>query len=143
MEKTGPLPIVKVVGVSASGKSTLVQRLRQRGYDARPVSQEHSEVPDLWQRFDKPFVLIHLSADIHAQKRRKPDQKWTYAELAREQRRLAHAREAADIRIDTSGVEPERVCEIAVTLLRKIGVRHTDSPLPPVRATGSAQSTSE
>ena len=143
MKQTAPLPIVKVVGVSASGKSTLVKCLRMRGYDARPVSQEHSEVPDLWQRFDRPYALIHLSADIRAQKRRKPDQAWTYAELMREQMRLAHARNAADIRIDTSRLDPERVCEIAVTFLRKIGVRHADSALPSIRATGSAKAADE
>ena len=139
MRDTRPLPVVKVVGTSASGKSTLVTCLRAHGYDARPVSQEHSEVPDLWQRFDRPYALIFLSADLRTQQKRRPDQAWTYSELVRERMRLANAREAADVRIDTSELNPERVCEIALTYLRQIGVGFTTEPLPPVRATGSAK----
>ena len=52
------LPLIKVVGISASGKSTLVKALRQRGYRARPVSQEHSNVPSLWQQFEEPEIDI-------------------------------------------------------------------------------------
>ncbi len=138
-KRSAPLPIVKVVGTSASGKSTLVNCLRERGYDARPVSQEHSGVPDLWSRFDKPFALIYLSASVDTQKRRKPDQAWTYAEMAREQVRLAHAREAADIRIDTSKLSPDHICQLVADYLQRIGVRRSEDPLGPVRSTGSSK----
>ena len=114
-----PLPIVKVVGTSASGKSTLVDCLRRLGYDARPVSQEHSEVPDLWLRFEKPYALVYLSADVKAQRCRKPDQDWSYVELARELNRLSTAREAADIRVDTSNLTPDRICEIVAGQLQR------------------------
>ena len=139
---TVPLPILKVVGTSASGKSTLVACLRRLGYDARPVSQEHSEVPDLWQRFDKPYVLIFLQASLAAQRARRPGQQRDYSELVREQTRLANARDAADLRVDTSALDAKQVCEVVVTFLDKIGVKHADEPLAPVRATGSSKPTS-
>ena len=60
------LPVIKVVGVSAGGKSTLVRLLRERGYDARAVSQEHSEVPTLWKQFEPPRVLIYLDTTLEA-----------------------------------------------------------------------------
>lgn len=137
------LPVIKVVGISGSGKSTLVKCLRFRGFDARPVSQEHSDVPDLWQRFDHPFALIYLSVSLAEQTNRRPTQTWTYTDLAREQMRLANAREAADLRVDTSNLNPEQVCEVVVAYLNRIGIEHGPGPLPPVRPTGSARQPEE
>ena len=75
------LPLNKVVGVSASGKSTLVAGLRQAGYYARPVSQEHSHLPDLWQQFDRGRVLIYLDNDLESQRQRRPDVSWDQQNL--------------------------------------------------------------
>ena len=61
------LPVIKVVGVSAGGKSTLVRALREHGYDARAVSQEHSHSATLWKQFDVPRVLD--LPGLHASKR--------------------------------------------------------------------------
>src|SRR4051794_16737319 len=74
-----PLPIIKVVGISGSGKSTLVAALRAQGYDARPVSQEHSQVPNLWQQFERSTYLIYLYASLEVQQRRRQDVTWTAA----------------------------------------------------------------
>ena len=92
IEETGR-PLIKVVGISAGGKSTLVRNLRNAGYDARPVSQEHSSIPDLWQQFDTPDVLIYLDTTLDAQRTRRPDVTWTAETLRAEERRLDHARE--------------------------------------------------
>ena len=64
-------PLIKVVGVSASGKSTLVTSLREVGF-ARPVSQEHSDVAELWKQFGFPRVLIFLDNDLAGQRGRRP-----------------------------------------------------------------------
>ncbi len=101
------LPLIKVVGTSGSGKSTLVAGLRNRGYNARPVSQEHSDVPDLWQQFDRPFVLIYLYADLAAQQARRPGSGSGEESFRQEQRRLSYARRAADLRVDTSALTSE------------------------------------
>lgn len=133
-----PLPIIKVVGISGGGKSTLVRQLRVAGYDARPVSQEHSHVPDLWQQFGTTDYLIYLNATLEDQQTRRPDVTWSAAAHQEEVRRLAHAREHADLRIDTSGLTPEGVYKVARTYLTRRRVRHAAQALEPVPATGSA-----
>jgi ABC-type glutathione transport system ATPase component len=137
--KEQPLPLIKVVGVSGSGKSTLVKSLRTAGYRARPVSQEHSSVPDLWRQFESPRILIYLHVDLEHQLRRRPDVSWSVEQLANEEQRLAHARQHADLRLDTSGLKPEAVLELALALLKYHRIKHADYPLPPVSTTGSAR----
>ena len=142
-----PLPTIKVVGMSASGKSTLVAGLRAAGYDARPVSQEHSNVPDLWRRFDAadetdyrpPLWLIYLDVDLEGQRSRRPDVSWSAKWWRTEQARLHHARAHADLRIDTSAMSPEQVLDLALLFLRERGVAHADHPLPPVAPTGGVR----
>lgn len=145
METTRPaakqedrLPLIKVVGASGSGKSTLVAGLRKLGYRARPVSQEHSDVPDLWQQFDRPFVVIYLYCDLATQRRRRPGSAVSPDTARIEEHRLAAARQAADLRIDSSSLTPEEVLKLAVVYLQHIRVAHAESPLGPVPLTGSA-----
>jgi len=135
------LPVIKVVGMSASGKSTLVKGLRAAGYDARPVSQEHSNVPDLWRRFDeadygRPLWLIYLDVDLESQRGRRPDVSWSAKWWRTEQARLHHARAHADLRIDTSAMSPEQVLDVALLFLQQHDVAHADQLLPPVAPTG-------
>jgi hypothetical protein len=137
-----PLPIIKVVGLSGSGKSTLVGALRAQGYDARPVSQEHSNVPTLWQQFDRAAYLIYLAATLENQQARRQDVSWSAAAYQEEVRRLAHAREHADLRINTAELTPAEVCEVAISFLRQRRVRHADQALSPLPATGSASKAS-
>ena len=133
-----PLPVIKVVGISGSGKSTLVRALRADGYDARPVSQEHSNVPTLWQQFDPPTYLIFLNASLEDQQARRQDVSWSAAAHEEEMRRLAHAREHADLRINTGELSPEGVYRVVRSFLTRRRVRHAATPLPPLPATGSA-----
>jgi hypothetical protein len=113
---TDPRRIV-VVGVCSSGKSTLVRSLRERGYNARAVSQEHSYVPYLWQR-SRPDVLVYLDASVHTIRARgRP--RWRPALLDVEHERLSHAREHADLYIPTDGLAPEDVASRVVTFLSK------------------------
>jgi dephospho-CoA kinase len=134
-----PLPGVKVVGVSASGKSTLVQHLRLAGYNARPVSQEHSDILTLWKEFDIPKVLIYLDVDLETQRRRRPDVVWSEAVRQQEIERLAHARANADLQIDTSALSTNTVYEIALSFLQTSNIRFSPEPLPALAATGAAQ----
>lgn len=99
---------VAVVGPCASGKSTLVAALRAAGYEARHPAQEHSYVPDMWQRVVDPDVLIYLDISYEALLARRPH----FGEreyLEREKARLAHAREHADLVVDTSELAAEEV----------------------------------
>ena len=137
------LPLIKVIGVSASGKSTLVRGLRAAGYNARPVSQEHSNVPDLWRQFDKPALLIFLDLTQEGQRARRPDVSWSPAWYRTELNRLHHARSHADLQIDTSEQSPEQVREIALLFLRHQNIAHSEEPLPPLAETGGARASSD
>ena len=131
------LPVIKVVGVSASGKSTLTARLRRAGYDARPVSQEHSNVPDLWRRFDFPQVLIFLDASLEVQQARRPDVSWDAAQHTEERARLSNARDHADLQIDTTQLTAENILTIVLAYLQTRGVRRSQESLPALGETGA------
>jgi hypothetical protein len=131
------LPVVKVVGVSASGKSTLVAALREHGYDARAVSQEHSHSLTLWKQFDVPRVLIYLDCVLEVQQQRRPDVTWDAANLAIERHRLHNAFAEADLRINTAQLTGAEVRRMVLAYLRAKRIRHAPAPLPPAGATGA------
>jgi hypothetical protein len=131
--------VVKVVGTSASGKSTLVTRLRRAGYNARPISQEHSNVPDLWSQFDRPAALIFLHVDVESQQDRRPDVAWSEQMLRRELDRLADARAHADLRVDTSALSPDAVFQLAVGMLERLRIAHAATALDPLPITGGSR----
>ncbi len=132
-----PLPIVKVVGISAAGKSTLVASLRLAGYDARPVSQEHSNVKELWRQFEVPRMLVYLDVAFEMQRARRTDVSWSEEARAEEVRRLRDARDNADIVLNTTELSREAVLMIVMAWLRAQGIRHAETPLPPIGATGA------
>ncbi len=129
--------LVKIVGVSAAGKSTLVTGLRRLGFNARPVAQEHSQVPDMWQQIRPPHLLIFLDADLTAQGARRPDVSWNEPWRRTELQRLEHARGHADLIIDTSLFASENVLEQAVDFLRKRKVQPAPGPLAELPRSGS------
>jgi deoxyadenosine/deoxycytidine kinase len=100
---------IAVVGVCASGKSALVQALRQAGYDARHVAQEHSYAPHMWQRIARPDLLIYLDVDFETLTQRRRQLRFGPAELAEQLRRLAHARAHCDLYVDTSSLNVDEV----------------------------------
>ena len=109
---------IAVVGACASGKTTLVNGLRERGYDARQVVQEHSYVPAMWQRITNPDVLVYLDVSLDAiTLRREVTFGERYLEVQR--RRLAHAIEHADLVIDTDDLMPAEILERVISFLRE------------------------
>lgn len=106
---------IVVVGVCSAGKSTLVRRLREKGYRARACAQEHSGVPHLWQR-QNPDLLFYLDASIHTIRRRRGAH-WQQSMLDAQHNRLAHAREHCDLYIHTDGLSPDDVLSKAITFL--------------------------
>ncbi len=101
---------VGVVGPCAAGKSTLVKRLREAGYRARHIAQEHSFSPSMWQRLSTaPDILIFLDVSYPVSAARRPDSRWRQADYEEQQRRLAHARRHADLYIQTDALTPEEV----------------------------------
>ncbi len=114
--------IIKVVGICGSGKSTLVQKLRQLGYDARQISQEHSGVPDLWRRRHPPDVLIFLDASNAEARRRYQHLNLHDAYLERERQRLGHARAHADCYILTDDLTPDDVLAQVLACLQRLDI---------------------
>lgn len=112
--------VIGVVGVCGSGKTELVQRLKAHGYQARHIAQEHSHVPDMWQRLSNPNVLVFLEVTFQETMRRKPFN-WNEAEYKEELRRLRHAYEHADIFVNTNQFDPDGVCEFVLRRLREDG----------------------
>ena len=114
-------PLIGVVGVCSSGKSTLIAALESYGLRIRHIAQEHSYVKDMWQRLRNPDILIylHVSYEI-AQERR--NLSWTEDEYETQRHRLRHAREHADIRLDTDNKSPAQVTQETINFLRELGV---------------------
>lgn len=101
---------IGVVGPCAAGKSTLIAGLRVRGYQAKHIAQEHSYVPDMWRRLTNPEVLVYLNVSYPVTlDRRKLD--WSEAEYLIQVERLAHARQHADLQIDTDLLTPDEIVE--------------------------------
>ena len=100
---------IVVVGPCASGKSTLANRLRELGFDARVCGQEHSAIQHLWVRLS-PDLLIALDVDLRTLRRRRHSS-WP-ERLYRVQRgRLESAFRSADLSIDSSTTSAETAVE--------------------------------
>ena len=106
-------PLIGIVGVCASGKSTLIRHLTALGYHCRHIAQEHSYVPDMWKRLTNPDILIYLIASYEKTLERK-NLRWTREEYQIQLERLRHARTNADILIDTDALTPDELTAIAV-----------------------------
>jgi thymidylate kinase len=116
-------PLIGIVGVCASGKSTLIEGLAARGYKARHIAQEHSYVKDMWRRITNPDILIFLDTSFEkACNRRKMD--WTKEDYIEQQRRLSHARENADFYLDTTSFTAESVLNQVLAFLENNDIAH-------------------
>lgn len=111
-------PRVVVVGTCASGKSTLVAELRERGIDAYVCAQEHSEVSNLWNHANPDFVVL-LEVDLETIRRRRRSPTWPETIYEAQRRRLLAARSAADLVIDTRTSDAESVAARVVEALRQ------------------------
>lgn len=115
--KTPPPPRIVVVGPCGSGKTTLVDRLLQAGYDARVVAQEHSIIADLWAKRN-PDIVVGLDLDLETlRQRRSPD--WSAAVFAQQQQRLETAFRAADLMINTAEHDIDEVVSLVLDLVHE------------------------
>lgn len=117
-------PRVVVVGHCGAGKSTVVAGLRDRGIDAVASAQEHSMVTDLWRRSDAD-LLIYLDIDLETLRRRR-GKSWSETIYDVQEVRLAGARSAADIVIDTGVLDFARTVEAATELVDDWRDEHID-----------------
>src|SRR4030066_766746 len=108
--------LIGVVGPCGAGKSSLVAGLKPYGYLTRHIAQEHSYVPDMWRKLTNPDILIYLDVSYeNTILRRKLD--WTYQEYAEQLRRLSHARQHADLDLDTNPLDFEDVIRSVISFI--------------------------
>jgi hypothetical protein len=121
-EGSGPIRgRVAVVGRCAAGNRVLLRALQARGYDARAVAQEHSYVPDMWQRLSRPEVLIYLGVSPETVGRRR-NSEYSVECLAEQEHRLRHARAHAQAVIETDDLDEAGVLARALAALAAAGV---------------------
>ncbi len=113
---SAPVFLIGIVGPCGAGKSTLAEGLKRRGIRARAIVQEHSFVKDMWQQLTRPDLLIFLQASRTTGAQRR-NMQWTDAEWEEQQRRLSHAREHADLFIETDRLTIDQVLETALKFL--------------------------
>jgi predicted ATPase len=114
-ESHGDRRTIVVVGPCASGKTTLVRALRELGYDAFAVAQEHSIIRDLWRKRN-PDVVIALDLDLSVvRERRSPT--WSSVIYAAQHERLQPAFRAANILIDTGEHDIDTALRMSLELL--------------------------
>ena len=124
-------PRLAIVGPCVAGKSELVKALRETGYEARHVAQEHSYVPEMWQRISQPDVLIYLDVDFPAAKARRPYIDWGSERLEEQAQRLAHARQHCDLYVDTSALSREEVRKRVFQFLDDLALQPNKRPKKP------------
>jgi len=118
-------PLILVVGVCASGKSTLAKGLRELGYHVRSFAQEHSVSRRLWQRLDPDFLIL-LECSYETIRRRKRVS-WGVDRYRRQLRLLANARAQADLIVRTDGFTPEQLVSFVHRQLQQLGIGGLDS----------------
>ena len=116
-EPPSSTPLIGVVGPCGAGKSTLVAGLEKHGYACRHIAQEHSYVPDMWQLITQPDILIYLDATFAVSTAR-AKLNWLEKDYTEQLKRLAHAREHANLFIETDELTPDDVLQKALIFLK-------------------------
>lgn len=104
--------MIVVGGVCGSGKSTLVARLKQKGYHAHAVAQEHSYAPKMYLMTRPNYVILLECSYDTVQKRRKVG--WSANQLSDQLHRLRYMRENCNLSINTDALSKEEVLQQAL-----------------------------
>lgn len=107
--------LIAVVGVCASGKTTLVKNLKDAGFSAYNVAQEHSCIKKFWNKH-QPEYLIMIDAGLAAIKKRRLVY-WDESRLAAQHERLQDAKAHADLYIQTDDLDASQVLRKVVDFL--------------------------
>jgi deoxyadenosine/deoxycytidine kinase len=119
MEPPGYRSVIGVVGPCGAGKSTLIAGLEKHGYICRHIAQEHSYVPAMWQKIARPDILIYLDASFPVSTSRR-QLNWQKKDHDEQLHRLAHARDHANLCLETDDLTPEQVLQKVLDYLKEI-----------------------
>lgn len=108
---------VVVVGVCASGKTTLVKHLREHGVDAHNVAQEHSGIRRLWSKKNPDLVIMLDAALPTLQKRR--SFAWGEERLIAQRERLQDAKIHANLYLPTDNLNRDEVLQTVMDFIRR------------------------
>lgn len=110
-------PLIGIVGPCGAGKTTLTEALAALGHSARHIAQEHSYVKDMWKRITNPDLLVFLDVSYPVSQQRRP-MNWTEADYHEQQRRLSHAREGANLIVETDNLQVDEVLEQVLDFIK-------------------------
>ncbi len=96
---------IVIVGVCTSGKTSVCNTLKELGYDAYTVAQEHSSVPHMW-RLRNPDVVVYLYCDLETVRKRRAVY-WGRKLFETQLHRLSDARKHSHVFIDTTELQVE------------------------------------
>lgn len=108
---------IAMVGTCASGKTTIATELRLRGHDAYVVSQEHSIVRNLWNH-QQPQLVVLLDVDFDTVRRRRGGS-WPRWLFDLQQERLKHARQNADLVLNSSHLTVDEIVASITSLIER------------------------
>ncbi len=108
--------LIGIVGPCGAGKTTLANHLKSLGYRVKHIAQEHSYVPSMWQKLTNPDILIYLEVSYENTLLRR-NLNWSQDEFDEQLRRLAHARQNADLIIDTNSTGAQGVLQKVLDFL--------------------------
>ena len=114
---------IAIVGVCASGKTTLVAGLKAAGYDAYNVAQEHSGIHDFWAK-RHPDILVMIDATMPAIHTRRVVY-WDESRLEVQHKRLADAKAHADLYIQTDQYNAQQVRDKVINFIQEYRKRKT------------------
>ena len=109
--------LIGIVGPCGAGKSTLASGLLSNGYSVKHIAQEHSYVPDMWERITNPDYLVYLDVS-YSQTVIRRKLNWTIDEYQIQVGRLKHARDHSDFLIYTDPLSPQEVLNIVIEYIR-------------------------
>jgi hypothetical protein len=108
---------IAIVGVCASGKTTLVSGLRAAGFNAYNVAQEHSGIHRFWDKHH-PDLLVMIDATLPAIKKRRLVY-WDEERLTVQHARLADAREHANLYLQTDTLDAAQVLARVIGFIKQ------------------------
>lgn len=108
---------ILVVGICASGKSSVIKELQQLGFKAKTCAQEHSCVESMWTKLESD-VLIFLDCSYETVKKRR-DVPWGLKRIQSQKEKLQDALDNCDLYLKTDNLTLQETVERIVEYLKE------------------------